>query len=74
MTAIPMEEAGCIFYPDDLLIRPMQTDGTPDMSEGVAVDVREIDMADMAEFTPDQWRKIQTTIKQKEINHGLQSK
>ena len=74
MTAIPMEEAGCIFYPDDLLIRPMQIDGTPDMSEGVAVDVREIDIADMGEFTQDQWRTIQTTIKQKEINNGLQSK
>lgn len=68
MKAIPMEEAGCIFYPDDLLIRPMQIDGTPDMSEGVAVDVRDIDVADMGEFTQEQWQTIQTTIKQKEIN------
>ena len=58
-----MEGAGCIFYPDDLVIRPMQIDGTPDMSEGVAVDVREIDIADMGEFTQDQWQTICQAIR-----------
>jgi|13_taG_2_1085334.scaffolds.fasta_scaffold40081_2 hypothetical protein len=60
---IPMEEAGCFFYPDKLAIGPMHSDGTPDLHDGVIIDAHDIDMADMGEFSQENFTLIIQTIR-----------
>lgn len=60
---IPMEEAGCFFYPKQKMIGPMNRDGSPDLHPGVLNFAEDIDMADMGEFTPEHFKLIMKTIR-----------
>lgn len=65
---IPMEEAGVFFYPEKLAIGPMNADGTPELHDGMLTHAYDIDMSEMGEFAPENYKLIIDTLRRSKTN------